>query len=103
MVIGEMGILHPSIAKNIDKRKNFAVLELDVNKLLELKKTSNKIIPTSKFQSVSVDYNFVADEKMPYATIDKALSAIWKRHGALCIQLVALIAAEWALQSWRVL
>ena len=73
-VVGEMGIMHPAISQNIDKRKKFAVLELDVNALLESEKTTFKLVPTSKFQSVSVDYNFVADKNMPYATLEKALS-----------------------------
>ena len=61
-VVGEMGIMHPAISQNIDKRKKFAVLEIDVNALLESEKTTFKLVPTSKFQSVSVDYNFVADK-----------------------------------------
>ena len=73
-VVGEMGIMHPAISENIDKRKKFAVLELDVNLLLESEKTTFKLVPTSKFQSVSVDYNFVAEKNMPYATLEKALS-----------------------------
>ena len=73
-IIGEMGIVHPAISNNIDKRKKFAVLELDVNLLLNSEKNSFKLVPTSKFQSVSVDYNFVADKNMPYATLEKALS-----------------------------
>lgn len=73
LLIGEMGILHPSIAKNIDKRKAFAVLELDVEKLLELKQNKFKVAPTSKFQSVSMDFNFVADKNMPYATLEEVL------------------------------
>ncbi len=72
--VGEMGILHPVIKKNIDKRKNFVVLELDVNKMLECEKVAFKVQPTSKFQSVSVDYNFVADKTMPYAVLEKALN-----------------------------
>lgn len=72
--IGEMGILHPAIAQNIDKRKRFAVLELDVNKLLSANKKSLNLVPTSKFQSVSVDFNFVADKNMPYGSIEKALN-----------------------------
>ena len=71
---GEMGILHPQIAKNIDKRKSFAILELDIEKLIALDKTTFKVNPTSKFQSVSIDFNFVADKDMPYGVIDKALS-----------------------------
>ena len=73
-VLGEMGILHPVVAKNVDKRKVFAVLELDVNKMLEMEKVVFKVKPTSKYQSVSVDYNFVADKNMPYAEIEKALN-----------------------------
>jgi phenylalanyl-tRNA synthetase beta chain len=73
-VLGEMGILHPVVAKNIDKRKVFAVLELDVNKMLEMETVSFKVKQTSKYQSVSVDYNFVADKTMPYGEIEKALN-----------------------------
>jgi len=73
-IVGEMGIMHPAISENIDKRKKFAVLELDVNALLESEKTTFKLEQTSKFQSVSVDYNFVADKNMPYAALEKALS-----------------------------
>ena len=73
-VVGEMGILYPVIAKNIDKRKKFAVLELDINKLLEVEKVKFKLKKTSKYQSISVDYNFVADKNMPYAKIENALN-----------------------------
>ena len=74
LTVGTMGILHPSIAKAVDKRKTFACLELDVKMLAELE--GQKFVPTqtSKFQSVSVDFNFVADENMPYGEIDKKLS-----------------------------
>ena len=69
-----MGILYPSIAKSIDKRKNFAVLEIDVNILSEISKDKFTPTATSKYQSVSVDYNFVADEKMPYREIENKLN-----------------------------
>lgn len=71
--LGEMGILYPSIEKNIDKRKKIAILELDVNMLTEMEQSKFSIKPTSKFQSVSMDFNFVADENMPYGEIEKAL------------------------------
>jgi len=73
-ILGEMGILYPTIAKNIDKRKHFALLELDINKCLSCNKETFKLTPTSKYQSVSVDFNFVADKNIPYSTIEKALS-----------------------------
>ena len=74
VILGEMGIMHPVIAKNIDKRKAFAVLELDVEKMLNAEKVAFKVQQTSKFQSVSVDYNFVAPKSMKYFEIEKALN-----------------------------
>ena len=74
VVLGEMGILHTIIGRNVDKRKKFAILELDVNNLLEGKPVVFKVKQTSKFQSVSLDFNFVADKNMPYGEIEKALN-----------------------------
>ncbi len=73
LTIGEMGILHPTIAKKIDKRKHFAALELDINKLLSAPKQTQKIVPTSKFQAVSLDFNFVAESNTKYATLERAI------------------------------
>lgn len=72
-VLGEMGIIHPSIKNNIDKRKNMAVLELDVNKMLEQPAVPTARVKTSKFQSVSVDFNFVMDKNLPYSTLENLL------------------------------
>lgn len=69
-----MGILHPTISKSIDKRKTFVALELDVDKMIEQEREKFKLAPQSKFQTVSVDYNFVADKTMPYGELEKALS-----------------------------
>ena len=74
IVLGEMGIIHPIISKEIDKRKKWAVLELDVEKLLEIEKVKFAVKQTSKFQSVSLDYNFVADKNMKFGEIEKALN-----------------------------
>lgn len=79
-VLGEMGVLYPTIATNIDKRKQFVSLELDINACLECEKTEFRLTPTSKYQSVSVDFNFVADEDMPYGRIEKALSEFRASH-----------------------
>ena len=73
-VLGEMGIMHPVVSKEIDKRKNFAVLELDIERMLEMEKTIFKVKQTSKFQSVSLDFNFVASKDMKYGEIEKALN-----------------------------
>ena len=72
--IGTMGVLHPNIAKSIDKRKTFAVLELDLELMLAGEALTFALTQTSKYQSVSVDFNFVAPNSMPYSTIEQALS-----------------------------
>ena len=72
--LGVMGIMHPVVAKNIDKRKSFAVLELDIEKMLEMEKVQFKVQQTSKFQSVSLDFNFVAPNTMKFGEIEKALN-----------------------------
>ena len=69
-----MGIMHPVISKAIDKRKNFAMLELDVEKMLECEKNKFKVQQTSKYQPVSLDFNFVASKTMRYGEIEKALN-----------------------------
>jgi len=73
VVLGEMGVLYPTICKNIDKRKKFVALEFDLENMLKLAKQTFKLTPISKFQSVSLDYNFVADKNMSYGEIDKIL------------------------------
>ncbi len=72
--VGEMGILHPAIAKKIDARKQFAVLELDVNELISSPKQTFKYLPTSKYQPVSLDFNFVADKSTPYSTLENIIN-----------------------------
>ena len=72
--VGVMGVLHPDIARKVDKRKKFAVLELDVQKFVDLPKVKFDIVPTSKYQSVSLDFNFVADKNLPYGEIEKILT-----------------------------
>ena len=73
LIVGEMGVLYPTISKNIDKRKKFVALEFDLENLLKLTKQIFKLTPVSRFQSVSLDFNFVADKNMSYGEIDKIL------------------------------
>ena len=73
IIVGEMGVLYPTISKAVDKRKKFVALEFDLENMLRLSKQNFVLTPTSKFQSVSLDFNFVADKNMSYGEIDKIL------------------------------
>lgn len=72
IVLGTMGILHPAIV--IDKRFKVGILEIDFSKLCACQEKVNTIKPVSKYQAVNLDFNFVADKKICYATIENLLN-----------------------------
>ncbi|MEG1582001.1 MAG: phenylalanine--tRNA ligase subunit beta [Clostridia bacterium] len=67
--IGEMGLLHPSVNKLIDKKKTIGVIELDFTKLVCNERVDKKVRIPSKYQSVSIDFNFLIPLKMTYAEV----------------------------------
>lgn len=71
---GQIGILHPTVKKSIDKRFNVAILEIDFEKLANTKPFAKKIKNVSKYQAVEVDYNILCDENMKYAELSKLLA-----------------------------
>ena len=72
--LGEMGVIHPSVSKVLDKRFSIVGLELDLEELLNGEKKNivrNKI---SKYQAVDLDFNFVMSKNYAYGHLEKALS-----------------------------
>ena len=72
--VGEMGIIHPVVGKNLDKRFNIVGLEMDIEKLLQGECQVNIRTKFSKYQSVNLDFNFVMSNNLPYAYLQNALS-----------------------------
>lgn len=72
--LGEMGVIHPSIAKNLDKRFNIVGLELDLEELLNAEKSINTRNKISKYQASDLDFNFVMSKDRVYGDLEKALS-----------------------------
>lgn len=72
--IGYFGVLHPSVKLAIDKRFNIAVLELNINELLQAQNYKNKIKKVSKFQDVNLDYSFLVPKTTKYAEIENHLN-----------------------------
>ncbi len=72
--VGEMGVIHPSVAKNLDKRFNIVGLELDLEKLLEGETKISTRTKASKYQAVNLDFNFVMSEDLPYGYLENAMS-----------------------------
>ena len=72
--IGEMGVIHPSVAKNLDKRFNIVGLELDLDELLNCEKTTTTRNTISKYQASDLDFNFVMSKDKVYGYLENALS-----------------------------
>lgn len=73
-VIGYFGLLHPTVKMSIDKRFNFAVLEVNLVDILTAPQLKQKIKKVSKFQDVNIDYSFLVPSNIKYSQIENHLS-----------------------------
>ena len=78
--LGEMGVIHPSVAKNLDKRFNIVGLELDLEELLNAEKTTTTRNKISKYQASDLDFNFVMSNDKVYGYLENALSQFRCSH-----------------------
>ena len=72
--LGEMGVIHPSVAKNLDKRFNIVGLELDMDEFLNAEKSTTTRNKVSKYQASDLDFNFVMSKDKVYGYLENALS-----------------------------
>ena len=63
--IGEIGIVHPTVSKKIDKKASIVFAEIDVNKLADIENASIKYSEPSKFPEMEIDLSFVSDKFAP--------------------------------------
>lgn len=71
---GEMGILHPTIKKSIDKRFAVCVAELDFGKLASAAVYYKKPKAISKYQQVDMDFNFLVDKQLTYGEFESVMN-----------------------------
>jgi phenylalanyl-tRNA synthetase beta chain len=76
--VGIFGEIHPSFAKR-SGLKQAVMAEIDLGKLLAIKKAKVKYVPVSRFPAVSRDLAFVVDQDMPAAKIIDVI----KKNGKL--------------------
>ena len=74
VIIGYIGLIHPRTINVIDKKLNIAVVEIDFSKLAQIGKKDLAISKATKYQTVSLDFNFVMDKKYPYHLVKSVLS-----------------------------
>ncbi len=73
--LGKVGIVHPTVAKKIDKKANIVFFELDVNLLDAVQNKSITYVETSKYPTIDVDLTFVSDKYAPIADAIKSVSS----------------------------
>lgn len=71
--VGYISLVHPKILQNIDKRMQIAVLELDFSKFASHQQERPMMKELTKYQTVSLDFNFVVDKDIEYGKIEKTL------------------------------
>ena len=73
--VGYISLLHPKVLQNFDKKQSIAVLEIDFNKFANLKQNKPVFNLTTKYQRVSIDFNFVVDKDMYYGEIKEIIDS----------------------------
>ncbi|MBQ2971174.1 MAG: phenylalanine--tRNA ligase subunit beta [Ruminococcus sp.] len=68
--LGFIGIAHPTVSKNIDKRAAIVFMQIDMEVLASIKNDSISYVEPSKFPSMDIDLSFVTDT---FAPIKKAI------------------------------
>jgi phenylalanyl-tRNA synthetase beta subunit len=68
-----MGILHPVVAKSIDKRFAVVAVELDFSALCAAPAYYKKPKAISKYQQIDMDFNFLVAKDMPYGQFENIL------------------------------
>lgn len=70
--IGEIGMIHPVIAKNIDKKSNIVYAEIDIIKFSQIANAGISYEAPSRFPEMEIDLTFVCDM---FAPIKAAIEA----------------------------
>lgn len=68
--IGKMGLVHPTVAKNIDKKAAIVFAEIDVTAFSNEKNNSISYSEPSRYPEMEIDVSFISDK---YAPIGKAI------------------------------
>ena len=63
--LGNMGIVHPTVSKKIDKKASIVFMEIDVDLLSEIKNESIMYVEPSRFPEMEIDLSFITDKFEP--------------------------------------
>ncbi len=63
--LGEMGIVHPTVSKKIDKKAAIVFAEIDVRDFSEIKNASISYVEPSRYPEMEIDVSFVSETFAP--------------------------------------
>lgn len=75
-LIGQIGMLHPRVKNNLDKKLNVVMAELDFDKLIISVKNETKFEKVSKYQNTTLDFSFALKDDMLYCNIESIANNI---------------------------
>lgn len=70
VVLGQIGVVHPSVCKKIDKKASIVYAEIDISDFANIINNSISYEETSKFPGIEIDLTFISDSFLP---ISKAI------------------------------
>ncbi len=76
-VIGEIGVIHPIVAKNVDKKANIVYAEIDMEKFAELSNDSIQYVEPSRFPEMEIDVTYIANSFAPIGKAIKNANCEW--------------------------
>ena len=71
-VLGQMGVVHPTVAKKIDKQASIEFLEIDMEVLASVSDSGITYEEASKYPGMEIDLTFVTDK---FGPIKSAIAA----------------------------
>ncbi len=71
-IIGEIGIVHPTVSKKIDKKASIVYAEIDMSAFANIENKSIKYVEPSRFPEMEIDLSFITET---FAPIKEAIDA----------------------------
>ncbi|MCP5051536.1 MAG: phenylalanine--tRNA ligase subunit beta, partial [bacterium] len=73
--LGYLTVVHPSVRRNIDKKLNIAVLELNFTDIYNIPEETRRYSGVSKYPEVSLDFSFLVDRDTHFKEVDDHIAA----------------------------
>ena len=75
VVLGKIGIVHPTVSKKIDKKASIVFLEIDMDKLVSVSNAGIHYVEAPKYPTIDVDVTFICSKYEPIAKAIKEVNS----------------------------